>query len=173
MFRSPSSKTSRALQQRSANDANREMGNSQPKKRAKDISSYFVVPKARQASQGTGEFSGPSRAPFNFSQGSSAGSQRFKGRLFFNGSTEQSSQPSFVGSMNDFSQSQYSQDDGGYALCTPQDQPAIAQNVLRSHHRCQRRKVDTAALVLMGGRRGKPPMLLRTETTVSPTVVTS
>jgi wee1-like protein kinase len=105
----------------------------QPRRRAKDISSYFVVPKARQASQGNADFLGSSRTPFNFSQGSSAGNQRFKGRLFFNGSAEQqSSQPSFVGSMNDFSQSQYSQDDGGYALCTPQDQPAIPQNVLRS-----------------------------------------
>ena len=68
MFRSPSSKASKASQPQMrgavTTEAMGSINQQQPRRRAKDISSYFVVPKARQASQGNADFLGSSRTPF-------------------------------------------------------------------------------------------------------------
>ena len=91
-------------------------------KTKKDISSYFVVPQSRQPSQASqNDFGalGVSRQ-FNFSSQNNISSC---------GSSQQAR--GFPSTLSQ-SQSELSQDEIGFSLCTPQDQPAIAKNVLRS-----------------------------------------
>jgi serine/threonine protein kinase len=91
-------------------------------KTKKDISSYFVVPQSRQPSQASQiDFGalGVSRQ-FNFSSQNNISSC---------GSSQQAR--GFPSTLSQ-SQSELSQDEIGFSLCTPQDQPAIAKNVLRS-----------------------------------------